>query len=73
MNSLLGLQALNLDPPDLYLLSSWDYRCEPLVPGFPGFFVFIPMSFMQSFLITPLLLTYSQRGIAISHTWLLLE
>jgi hypothetical protein len=23
--------ALNLDPPDLSLLSSWDYRDEPLV------------------------------------------
>jgi hypothetical protein len=27
-NFLPGL-ALNCDPPDLYLLSSWDYRCEP--------------------------------------------
>jgi hypothetical protein len=25
--------ALNLDPPDLCLLSSWDYRCEPLAPS----------------------------------------
>jgi hypothetical protein len=26
--------ALNCDPLDLCLLSSWDYRREPLVPGF---------------------------------------
>jgi hypothetical protein len=32
MNYLPGL-ALNCDPPDLCLLSSQDYRCEPLVPG----------------------------------------
>jgi hypothetical protein len=25
--------ALNCDPPDLCLLSSWNYRREPLVPG----------------------------------------
>jgi hypothetical protein len=25
--------ALNWDPPDLCLLSSWDYRCEPSAPG----------------------------------------
>jgi hypothetical protein len=25
--------ALNRDPPDLCLLSSWDYRSEPLMPG----------------------------------------
>jgi hypothetical protein len=25
--------ALNHDPPDLCLLSSWDYRHKPLVPG----------------------------------------
>jgi hypothetical protein len=32
MNYLPSL-ALNLDPPDFSLLSSWDYRCEPPVPG----------------------------------------
>jgi hypothetical protein len=32
MNYLPGL-ASNHDPPDFCLLSSWDYRCEPLAPG----------------------------------------
>jgi hypothetical protein len=32
MNYLPGL-ALNSDPPDLCLLSSWDYRDEPPAPG----------------------------------------
>jgi hypothetical protein len=27
--------ALNHNPPDLCLLSSWDYRHEPLVPSSP--------------------------------------
>jgi hypothetical protein len=31
-NILPGL-ASNLDPPDLCLLISWDYRCEPLAPS----------------------------------------
>jgi hypothetical protein len=26
--------ALNLDPPNLHLLSSWDYRHEPLYPAY---------------------------------------
>jgi hypothetical protein len=30
-NFLPGL-ALNCNPPDLYLLSSWDYMLEPLLP-----------------------------------------
>jgi hypothetical protein len=28
--------ASNQDPPDLCLLRSWDYRCEPPVPRFPA-------------------------------------
>jgi hypothetical protein len=32
VNSLPGL-ALNHDPPDLCLLSSWDYGREPPAPG----------------------------------------
>jgi hypothetical protein len=30
--------ALNRDPPDLCLLSSWDYRLEPLCPALPDYF-----------------------------------
>jgi hypothetical protein len=33
MNYLPGL-ASNLDPPDISLTSNWDYRPEPLAPGF---------------------------------------
>jgi hypothetical protein len=29
---------LNHDPPDLSLLSSQDYKCEPLAPGSGGFY-----------------------------------
>jgi hypothetical protein len=31
--------ALNRDPPDLCLLSSWDYRREPPVSGALGVFL----------------------------------
>jgi hypothetical protein len=31
--------ALNLDPPDLCLLSSWDYRREPPASSFSGVLV----------------------------------
>jgi hypothetical protein len=30
--------ALNHDPPDLCLLSSWDYRCEPQCPAINNLF-----------------------------------
>jgi hypothetical protein len=33
VNCLPGL-ALSLHPPNLGLPSSWDYMCEPLMPGF---------------------------------------
>jgi hypothetical protein len=32
MSQLFAKLALNLDPLDLYLLCSWDYRYEPLCP-----------------------------------------
>jgi hypothetical protein len=36
---LLPRLASNHDPPDLCLLSSWDYMCEPPVPDSVFFFV----------------------------------
>jgi hypothetical protein len=30
---LFAMLALNCDPPDLWQLSSWDYRHRPPVPG----------------------------------------
>jgi hypothetical protein len=38
--------ALNCDPFDLCLLRSYDYRCEPLAPGY----VFFLPSFLPSFI-----------------------
>jgi hypothetical protein len=38
MNYLLPGLALNHDPPDLCLLSSYDYRCEPPAPGSTSYF-----------------------------------
>jgi hypothetical protein len=37
-NYLPGL-ASHLDPPNPSLPSSWDYRCEPLVPGLLGAYI----------------------------------
>jgi hypothetical protein len=38
LNYLPGL-ASNCDPPDLCLLSSWDYRHEPLAPSSSSLFL----------------------------------
>jgi hypothetical protein len=49
MNYLPGL-ASNHSPPDLCLLSSWDYRGEPLVPGLEiSFLTGIPNLFHFAF------------------------
>jgi hypothetical protein len=39
INFLPGL-ASNHSPSDFYFLSSWDYRCEPLLPALASFFFF---------------------------------
>jgi hypothetical protein len=38
--------SLNCNPPDFCLLSSWDYRCEPLVPSQAWFLkvILLPLS-----------------------------
>jgi hypothetical protein len=45
---------LNLDPLGLHLPGSWDYRCEPLVPGWCAFYVenllFITDAFIMDFM-----------------------
>jgi hypothetical protein len=48
MNSLPGV-ALNCDPPDLCLLSSWDYIGEPLAAGKSEGFLFVCFVFLQKY------------------------
>jgi hypothetical protein len=40
--------ALNLDPSDLYLLSSWNYICVPLPLPFPTVEAFLVQAFIAS-------------------------
>jgi hypothetical protein len=44
--------ALNLYPPDLCLLVSWDNKCEPRVPGSFLKIVFSSIAFNKMFVIT---------------------
>jgi hypothetical protein len=36
--------TLNLDPPNLYLPRSWDYRCDPLCPAHQDVFLIVQIT-----------------------------
>jgi hypothetical protein len=44
--------ALNLYPPNLPFLSTWDYRCEPLLPASYNFFFYNALYFTNTIIIS---------------------